>query len=444
MAASIRDRLEQFFEFRSWQSITLFLTAVFSFRLLFGLHYYWDEDARQVYLIGLKFFTTKAWPYFGPDVVYTASQIPGALQGVLVGGPLFLVPVPEAPFVLLNLLSVGGLALLAWYSCRRMPGFPRWFVWGWVFIVPWGLFFSTSTVNPDYLLVGSVIFFVGLFESIPAIRGGIVSPWLGGGMIGFGLLWIFQLHLSWPILVPLVAYAAVSSARADSKVFARTATGFLIGAAIPALLLLPTFVAYGVIGGLGGTEQNAVYQFRNPLELFVTILARFLSFASYELPYFMGGHTADRIALLKRHIWVVPFAVLLLVVGHLQPVVLLVEGFRRKVQREWPAVRNLTLATVVLLFLAFLFSVKGPSSHTFYVAFPLAMLYSMYCWYPYLQKRFWRRFSVGVLIAGFMMNLAFLYEYHPQQSFAVDREAAARAIQQRDYRIMGERRETEH
>ncbi len=413
---------------------------MFVFRLIFGLRYFWDEDARQVYLIGLKFFTTKTWPYFGPDVVYTASQIPGALQGVLVGGPLFLVPMPEAPFVLLNLLSVGGLALLAWYICRRMPGLPRWFVWLWLFIVPWGLFVSTRTVNIDYLLVGAVIFFVGLFESIPSIRGGVVRPWLGGVMVGFGLLWIFQLHMSWPILVPLVGYAAVSGARADRKVFAQTTIGFLLGAALPALLLLPTFVAYGIFDGLGGTEQNVVYQFRNPLELLVTILARFLSFASYELPYWMGGHTVDRIALLKRHAWVIPFAVALLVVGHLQPVVLLVEGFRRKVQREWPAVRNLTLATVVLLFLAFLFSIKGPSSHTFYLTFPLAMLYSMYCWYPYLQKRFWRRLAAGVLISGLMMSLVFLLEYHPQQSFAVDRDNAARAIQQLDYRLMGERR----
>lgn len=441
--ADLCHRLEQFFQFRSWQSITLFLTAVFVFRLIFGLRYFWDEDARQVYLIGLKFYTTSTWPYFGPDVVYTTSQIPGALQGILVGAPFFLLPIPEAPFVLLNLLSVAGLALLAWYVCRRMPGLPRWFAWLWVFIVPWGLFVSTRTVNIDYLLAGAVIFFVGLFESIPSIRGGVVRPWLGGGMVGFGLLWIFQLHMSWPILVPLVGYAAVSGARADSRVFAQTAIGFLAGAALPALLLLPTFVVYGIFGGLGGTEQNVAYQFRNPVELLLTILARFLSFASYELPYWMGGTTVDRIALLKRHFWVIPFAVLLLLVGHLQPIVLLVEGFRRKVQREWPAVRNLTLATVVLLFLGFLFSVKGPSSHTFYVMFPLAMLYSMYCWYPYLQKRFWRRFSAVVLISGFMVSLAFLFEHHPQQSFAVDRDNAARAIQQRDYRLMGERRAAE-
>lgn len=422
--------------------MALFLSVAFVYRLLLGLRGEWGEDPRQIYLIGLKFFTTGSWPYFGPDVVYTSSQIPGALQGVLVGAPLFLVPIPEAPFVLLNLLSVGGLALLSWYICRRMPDLPRWFVWTWVYIVPWSLFASIRTLNPDYVMVGAIIFFVGLFESIPSIRGDVVRPWFAGGMVGFGLLWIVQLHLSWPILVPLVGYAAVAGARKDRRVFAKTALGFLVGAAIPALLLLPTFITYGILGGLGGTQENVVYNFRNPLELLVTIMARFLSFASYELPRWLGGSTVDRIAFLKHHMWVVPVAVLLLVVGLLQPVVLLVEGFRRKAQREWPAVRNLTLATVVLLFMAFLFSVKGPSSHTFYLTFPLAMFYSMYCWYPYLQTQLWRRFSVLILVSGFLMSVPFLFEYHPQRSFGADRDAAARAIQQRDYRLMGERRAT--
>ena len=76
--------------------MTLFLSAAFVYRLLLGLRGAWGEDPRQIYLIGLKFFTTGSWPYFGPDVVYTTSQIPGALQGVLVGVPLFLVPIPES------------------------------------------------------------------------------------------------------------------------------------------------------------------------------------------------------------------------------------------------------------------------------------------------------------------------------------------------------------
>src|SRR5512133_3133134 len=46
--------------------VVLFL---FLFRIGFGLcSEFWFEDERQVYLIGLKHFTTHAWPYFGPDV----------------------------------------------------------------------------------------------------------------------------------------------------------------------------------------------------------------------------------------------------------------------------------------------------------------------------------------------------------------------------------------
>ena len=67
---------------------TLFLLLIlaFLFRLGFGLcSAFQDLDSIQIYLLGLKFYTTRAWPYFGPDVVWGEIQIPGALQGVLVG-----------------------------------------------------------------------------------------------------------------------------------------------------------------------------------------------------------------------------------------------------------------------------------------------------------------------------------------------------------------------
>ena len=42
------------------------------------------------------------------------------MQGLLIRWPLSIWPVPEAPFVLLNVLSFGALALFAWYLCRRV------------------------------------------------------------------------------------------------------------------------------------------------------------------------------------------------------------------------------------------------------------------------------------------------------------------------------------
>src|SRR5262245_6399738 len=90
---------------RRWMLAVLLLVRC-GLRLAVGLtSECWGPDELQIYLIGLKFFTTGEWPLYGPDVVYTQTQIPGGLQGLLIGGPLWLVRQPEAPYVLLNVLS---------------------------------------------------------------------------------------------------------------------------------------------------------------------------------------------------------------------------------------------------------------------------------------------------------------------------------------------------
>src|SRR3982074_3156559 len=115
------------------------LLLAFLFRLGFGLcSQFLDEDTKQIYLLGLKFYTTGAWPYFGPDVT-PEIQIPGALQGVLVGAPFFVWRMPEAPYVLLNLLSFASLCLFACYCTKRSPSIPAWLIWSWLLTAPWTL-----------------------------------------------------------------------------------------------------------------------------------------------------------------------------------------------------------------------------------------------------------------------------------------------------------------
>src|SRR5205809_3013940 len=104
----------------------LALLAVF--RLAFGLsREFFFEDETQIFLMGLRYYATGAWPYFGPDVVWTKSEIPGALQALLVGLPFHAAAVPEAPYVLLNLISMAALAAFAWYVRVRVP-LPAWLV----------------------------------------------------------------------------------------------------------------------------------------------------------------------------------------------------------------------------------------------------------------------------------------------------------------------------
>jgi hypothetical protein len=425
-----------------WPWIAAFFLAAFLLRMALSVRYYWDEDARQIYLLGLKWFTTGAWPYFGPDVVYTQSQIPGALQGILVGGPLFLAPIPEAPLVLVNLLSMGALGLLAWYVCRRLPGLPVWIVWSWIFLAPWALFRTVRTMNPDYVLFGAVLVWIGVFETAPALRRRILPQALAAAMMGFGLLWIMQLHLSWPVLVPVLAWALGRAVWVQGRQAWPVLAGFVAGATLPAALLVPTFAVHGLSQGLGGTEGNVVTLSGNVVTVFLSVVGRFVSFASYELPYWTGGGTFGRWEFYRHLPWAIPAGAVLLVMSFLQPAVLIIEGFRTKPHAEWPTVRALALAVVIIVSLAFLFSVKGPSSHAFYLAFPLAVIYSMYVWEPYLTRVRWRRVAAVTILAAGLMSVAHLFEHHPSRSFAVDRDAVARAIAAKDYRMLGERRST--
>src|SRR5918993_290273 len=151
------------------------LAALFIGRLAFGLtSEFWSEDETQIYLMGLRYYATGEWPYFGPDVVWTRTGIAGALQPLLVGLPFHLAPIPEAPFVLLNVLSFAALCALAGYICHRLPLLPAWLVWGWVLTAPWTLQFSTHVTNPSYVLPAAAAFFIGFFEAAPAFSLGIV------------------------------------------------------------------------------------------------------------------------------------------------------------------------------------------------------------------------------------------------------------------------------
>ena len=96
------------------------LALIFIFRFRFGTSKFCGVDEIQVYLIGLKYYCSGAYPYWGADVVNTGGQIPGGLQGLLTGGPLFLWANPESPYWLLNLLSFAVLVLLAWYLHKRV------------------------------------------------------------------------------------------------------------------------------------------------------------------------------------------------------------------------------------------------------------------------------------------------------------------------------------
>jgi hypothetical protein len=412
--------------------------------LAFGLtSEFWFEDERQIYLIGLKHFATHAWPYFGPDVT-NQIQIPGALQSLLVSVPLFVLRIPEAPYILLNLLSFSSLALLAWYCTKRLPELPKWFVWIWLMTAPWTLNFSTHVVNPSYVLPGAILFFIGFLETCPYTTKQLISARLANFMMGFSLFWIMQLHMSWTVLVPYVAVSFFFQFKSEGKNALTSFGWFLLGSAITGSLLLPTYLKFGLSGGSGGTGETATLNLANFLKILNPVegvLPRFLSFASFELARFIGDNSAKRWLFVQEHLWLSPVLVFLLVIGILQPLAMIVIWFsKRQTQKDWPAIKWLTLASIVLVSVSFMFSMKAPASHTFYLMLPLAMIYSFYCWSRFLVKPRWQKFAMVFLAGGIVFHLALGFDHYKRISLYVDRSIPAAAIESRDYRILGERR----
>ena len=414
------------------------LTLLFVFRLAYGLaSMFWTDDEREVFVIGLRSYARREWPFFGADIVWTNSQLPGAMQAMLVRVPLEAWSVPEAPFILLNALSFGALALFAWYCRKRLPGLPAWFVWGTLFLLPWTLNFSTHIVNTSYILPGAIVFFVGFFEATPGLLIGVVPQALAWTMMGAALAFLAQIHMSWVLLPPYVVLAAVATWRKEGRAPVRAAAAFAVGAAATGSLLLPTLLWYGVSAGAVGNNVNIHLQ---PPQEIATIAARFLSFPAFDINRFIGLDRADRLLFLRREPWVVPFALILLVAGLVQPVLMAVLWFRRG-DHAWTRIKWLSLSTVLWIYGSFFFSVRGPLAHAFYVVFPIAALYAFYGWRWLAGLRLWQ-IARAVLVSSVILHLGVIVWQLPRRSLYRDRALAQAAIDARNDRFLGDRRDS--
>jgi hypothetical protein len=341
-------------------------------------------------------------------------------------------------------MSFAALCLFAWYCERRLPGTPRWFVWGWLLTAPWTLNFSTHVVNPSYVLPGAVVFFVGALEATPATRKGVVPVWLCNLSMGAALFWVMQLHLSWVVLVPFVLASVFFQLRGRGAKALPPLGWLACGALLTGWALAPTFLKYGVSGGAGGTGGMFAANFGNAARVLNPVEgvpARFLSLASMELARFVGRNTAERVAFLRENLWLAPAAISLGVVGLLQPAAMLVLWFRRDTARaDWPLIKTLALVTVALLCALFLFTGKLPASHTFYVTFPVAALYGFYCWDALLRRRVWRVFAAAFLACGVVFHAGLAAHNFARVSLYADRGVPAAAIGERSPALLGARR----
>ncbi|HRS54167.1 MAG TPA: hypothetical protein P5250_05635, partial [Bacteroidales bacterium] len=206
------------------------------------------------------------------------------------------------------------------------------------------------------------------------------------------------------------------------------------------LLIIPTFIKYG-ISGTGGTELNLTFNFNNIKNL-ITILTRYFSLASYEIPYMLGANTHERLAILKNKLWLIPSAIFLLIIGWLQVVLFIMYIFKKPFTKEFKTIKIITLVTFFIIFISFFFSVKGPSSHTFYLVFPLVLFYSFYCYNDifFKYKKHFNYLFLSIFILSFILYTGIIINNYYTKSLYKNRDKVKAAIEQQDYKILSRRR----
>ncbi len=432
---------------KPFKMIFLFLSA-FLFRVIFGLYcpsVTADEDYTQTYAIGLKTYTTHTWPYYGPDVqgpeTSFKTQIPGSLEGLLMALPLTLWPAPESPYVFLNLLSFFALSLLGWYCCKRLPGFPPWFIYTWLYIAPWLTHYSTQVINPSFAFLGSVLFFLGFFETVPALSISLLQPAWANAFMGFGLFWVMQLHMSWIAMVPLLGVSLYLQVRAG-KILSALLFTFL--GSLPMLaLLLPTYLHYGFNTGKDVHGFMSGLNWDNAKDLLGT-LARLISIASFEMARFVGENTHLRVDYFLHSYWLLIPGFFLWGIWYIQALAMLVFFFFKKHPRaDWKKIKTLMGGIFLLLYTCFLFTPDMAASFRILLFFPPLMLYTFYGWDWVWQKPWGRLLGMAFILCGcyFQMGYTLNNIGTPNSTYAKTRNLMAKAIAAKDYRLFAERRE---
>ncbi len=322
---------------------------------------------------------------------------------------------------------------------------PSVLIWAWLLTAPWTLDESTYVYNPSYVLTGANLFFIGALETYPTTRRGLLSLPLANFMMGFGLLWVMQFHMSYAILLPYAVVSLVVQLRDTTTGRAKLLLAFAAGAGVIGVFLLPTCLRFG--WNVVATETAAMIQ-SNPQNLSLhwrhsfDILARFLSFATYETAGFVGGNVQERLRFLADFFWLAPVILLVTAAGIAQVIAMMwMALFTQKPGvPEWRAMRLLFAATILLLCASFVFCRKVPRSHTFYVTFPVAMLFSLYCWNEFLQRRAGQTVAAVLIALGIIFQVTFAIHKSTKHPWARDRLEIARALNGADYQNYAARR----
>ena len=433
------------FNFYNKIKVLIIVISLFILRTIFGLYYdFWFEDNIQIYLIGLKFYTSSQWQFWGPDVVSTGTYVPGALQSILTGLPFYLFSISEIPSIFLNLLSIVVLYFFAWYLSKRLINIPFHIILLWLFTLPSTMYYTTNIQNPSYVLIGSIPFFISVFELFPIYKNKLIHNKICYFFLGFSLLWIFQLHFSWVLLLPFILLCFYFEIKTNNyKNIFYNLFYFIIGLITSGIFVLPTFIFETQLIQKNISENiNFNIEILNNL---IPLIINFFSLSTYEIEKLIPSGLIKEnklVTILINNFWLIPLVVFFFTLRIAQFIFILYSIWKNQKNEIWRKINLIVYFTCLILIVSFSFSKHYPNTHKFYVLMPISAWLGLNAFDKIYHKKQIKTFTSLTLIFIIILYIFLIPVYFSLDiSIYSKKNTLTKALKNKDYTFAGVRRE---
>lgn len=365
----------------------LFIWIVsFLFRVFFAVARPISDDVYRLYAQALDWFVDGKLSTVGAPVVYSGTWLPGSLQPILFGLPLWLSQgYLWGPALITAILTQLALVLVWHAYVSRFSEWPKVPLALLIAFNPWA-FPSLEIWNPSFALLFSSVFFAAWIHPKLSKYRDLLSA--------YAIMSCLQLHLSFVVLVAAFFMGHYLKAFSAHRIHWRQ---LFLGGTLGSLTLIPWLLE--ALHGNAAFWLVSNIKFRpDAYEDLIKGTLRFLSFPSCDLFRFIGGGQGYLGAFTAASgLWLPIF--LVAAFSALGLMALQIMGWA-KIKKPHHWLMWVPLFTMVLFF----FSIKGASAHTFWIILPWAF-------FPigqFLHSKFAQKIAILNVIMGIVLMVRVL------------------------------------
>lgn len=419
-------------------TVTLFILFLFLCRLFLGIQINFShEDYTQVYLIGLENAFSGHWSYWGPDVVWSRTRLPGAMLGLLVGIPLRLTENQYAPIILSNLISCAGLILLSLYAKRRFPSLSLYFLLALFLLSPFMLFNGVVLLNTAYLIFSGAILFIVVTELFIYRNDLLWNEVYYFLALGFALLFTFQLHLSWVMFLPFILVLFYLEWARNPKLWWKSLSFFILGSSIASLTLFPTLFTYGSVL-LTGSEDNIHVNMQRWSRVF-DLFIRYAGIATFDI-----NQKLNFIDLFTAKSWMnVMLLWIIKVFSLFQFIGFCISFYFFKKNVAFRKSVLLFFLTLVMAFVLYMISNKHMEMRTYILLYPIPIWLALYAYTYLMDYRYIKSIIYALLAVVFLTSIGIaMTNFNDMYSFKSVETKIEKAIEEKAPDAFAIRRKT--